>query len=91
MFDKLIARLKQGNTVTIDQLARELGTSPEVVNGMIDHMTRHGWLRSLSASCDSTCSACVFARDCTRATTSRVWQPVVLDPTPARRVSSSTD
>ncbi len=74
MLDKIVALLKQGGTVTIDQMARELGTSPEVVSGMIDHMTRQGWLRSMSASCDSACSACRFARECTRADeNSRIW------------------
>jgi len=79
MFDKLMMILKRGGTVTLDQMARELGTSPEVVDGMIDHMTRQGWLRAMSASCDTMCSACMFARDCTRAENGRVWQPVPLD------------
>ncbi len=76
MFDKLMTRLKRGGTVTIDQMARELDTSPEVVSGMIEHMTRQGWLRSMSASCDSMCSACTFARDCGRVEKTRTWQPV---------------
>ena len=73
MFDKLLALLKRGGTVTIDQAARELDTTPEVVSGMIDHMTRAGWLRSMSASCDTRCSECLFARDCTRADNNRIW------------------
>jgi hypothetical protein len=73
MFDKLLALLKRGGTVTIDQAARELDTTPEVVSGMIDHMTRAGWLRSMSASCDTRCGECVFARDCTRADNQRIW------------------
>jgi DNA-binding Lrp family transcriptional regulator len=74
MFDKLMALLKRGGTITIDQMARELDASPEVVSGMIDHMTRQGWLRSMSASCDSACSACRFAHDCTRADkNNRIW------------------
>ncbi len=40
MFDKLMTRLKRGGTVTVDQMARELDTSPEVVGQMIDHLTR---------------------------------------------------
>jgi DNA-binding Lrp family transcriptional regulator len=79
MFNRLLTILKRGGTVTVDQMARELETSPEVVSGMIDHMTRQGWLRSMSASCDSTCGECLFARDCTRVETSRVWQPVSID------------
>ena len=73
MLDKIMALLKRNSTVTIDQMARELDTSPEMVSGMIDHMTRQGWLRSMSASCDSACSACLFARDCTRADNHRIW------------------
>jgi hypothetical protein len=73
MFDKLLVLLKRGGTVTINQAARELDTTPEVVSGMIDHMTRAGWLRSMSASCDTRCSECLFARDCTRADNHRIW------------------
>ena len=73
MFDKLMTMLKRGGTVTIDQMACELDTSPEVVSGMIDHMARQGWLRSMSASCDSACGACVFARDCVRVEQARTW------------------
>jgi len=81
MFDKLLALLKRGGTITIDQMARELDTSPEVVNGMIDHMTRQGWLRTMSVSCDSACSACLFARDCVREDKARTWQSVSMDAT----------
>ncbi len=73
MLDKLMVLLKRKGTVTIDQAARELDTSPEVVSGMIDHLTRQGWLRSMSASCDSVCNACLFARDCTRVDNNRIW------------------
>ncbi len=73
MFDKLLGLLKRGGTLTIDQAARELDTTPEVVSGMIDHMARAGWLRSMSASCDPHCGECLFVRDCTRADHQRVW------------------
>jgi DNA-binding Lrp family transcriptional regulator len=73
MFDKLLAMLRRGGTMTIDQLARELDTSPEVVRGMIDHMTRQGWLSAMSASCDSACDACLFARDCVKVEKAQTW------------------
>lgn len=74
MFGRLMSLLKRDGTVTIDQMARELETTPEVVNGMIDHMVRAGSLRQMSASCDTACSECMFARDCTRAGQSKVWR-----------------
>jgi hypothetical protein len=73
MFNKLMTVLRRGGTVTIDQMARELETSPEVVSGMIDHMARQGWLRAMSASCDTTCGECMFAPDCARADNNRIW------------------
>ena len=73
MFDRLLTMLKRGGTITIDQMACELDTSPEVVSGMIDHMARQGWLRAMSASCDSACSACTFSRDCVRVEKTRTW------------------
>jgi Mn-dependent DtxR family transcriptional regulator len=73
MFDKLMSMLRRDGAVTIDQMARELGTSPEVVNGMIEHMTRVGWLQRMNANCDLTCRECVFVRDCARAGQSQVW------------------
>ncbi len=73
MFDRLLALLKRGGAVTIDQAARELDTTPEVVSGMIDHLTRAGWLRSLSPSCETRCGECLFARDCARADNQRIW------------------
>ena len=35
MFDQLMSMLKRGGTVTVDQMARELDTSPELVGQMI--------------------------------------------------------
>ena len=91
MFHKLMALLNRGHTVTIDQLARELDSTPEVVSGMIDHMTRQGWLRSMSASCDSACSACMFTRDCVRPEQVRLWQPVSLEVTPPESLRAALD
>ncbi len=74
MFDKLMSILKRGGTVTVDQVARELETSPELVGQMIDHLASTGWLRQMGVSCDTACNQCVFVRDCQHIGESRVWQ-----------------
>lgn len=74
MFDKLMSILKRGGTVTVDQMARELDTSPELVGQMINHLANAGWLRQMGVSCEGACNQCVFARDCRRVGESRVWQ-----------------
>jgi hypothetical protein len=73
MFDKLMTLLKRGGTVTVDEVARQLDTTPEVVAGMIDHMTRTGQLRPMNVSCDLVCNQCLLVRDCQKPNRSRVW------------------
>ena len=73
MFDKLMTRLKRGGTVTVDEMARELDTTPEVVAGMIDHLTRTGQLHPMNMSCDLACNQCLLVRDCQGPSRSRVW------------------
>jgi predicted transcriptional regulator len=74
MFDKLLSILKRGGAVTVEQLARELGTSPAVVSQMIDHLTQAGWLRQVGVSCEGVCSQCIFAHDCQRFGEGRTWE-----------------
>ena len=74
MLAKLQAILQRGGTVTLDQAARELDTSPEVVRALLDHLTRLGGLRQMTTSCDSACAGCTLARDCERTAQGQVWQ-----------------
>jgi hypothetical protein len=77
MLERLLTLLQRGGTITIDQLARELETSPEVVSGMMDYLARQGWVKSLTASCTATCGGCALARECAplggREEQARVW------------------
>ena len=73
MFDKLMTLLKRGGTVTVDEMARKLDTTPEVVAGMIDHMTRTGQLHPMNVSCDLACNQCLLVRDCQKPNRSQVW------------------
>ena len=74
MLDKLMGLLQRGGTVTVEQVAHELDTTPEVVTGMMEHLAHTGWVHDLALTCDQHCTACVFARDCTHFTRGRVWQ-----------------
>lgn len=74
MFDKLLVMLKHGGTRTVDDIARELDTTPEVIGGMIDHLARAGQLHLMLASCDLACNQCLLVRDCQKPQRGRVWQ-----------------
>jgi Mn-dependent DtxR family transcriptional regulator len=73
MLERLLKLVQRGGTLTIDQMARELETSPEVVSGMMDHLARQGWVKSVTASCDAACGGCALARACVRGKQARVW------------------
>jgi hypothetical protein len=74
MLEKLMSMLKRGGTVTVAEMARELDTTPEVVAGMVDHMTRTGQLRPMNVSCDLACNQCLVARDCHKPQHQRIWR-----------------
>jgi hypothetical protein len=74
MFAKLMSVLQRGGTVTINDVARELDTTPEVVAGMIDHLARAGQLRPMAVSCDLGCKQCLVVRDCQKPQRGHVWR-----------------
>ena len=76
MFNKLLAILKHGGSVTTDQIARELNTTPALVNEMLVHMSWAGWLKQMDASCSSGCEQCRLVGNCNRSPQARVWQVV---------------
>jgi len=76
MLDQLMSMLKRGGTLTIDQMARELDTTPGMVTAMIDHLSRSGRLKQMDINCDSACSQCALANDCRHVDRGRVWQIV---------------
>ncbi len=74
MLDQLMAMLQRGGTVTLEQVARELDTTPEVAAGMLEHLARAGWLRNLASECHQACGGCALARECGPNPRGRVWQ-----------------
>ncbi len=76
IFDKLMVMMNRGGTITVDQIAHELNTTPAMVGEMIDYLARSGWLKPMGTSCDSSCSRCALASDCRHLDQSRVWQVI---------------
>jgi len=74
MLDRLMSMLQRGGTVTVAEMAHDLDTTPEMVAGMIDHMTRTGQLRPMAVSCDLGCNQCLVVRDCQKPQRGQVWR-----------------
>jgi hypothetical protein len=64
MLNQLLALLEIGGTWRVIDLAAALGTSPELVNAMLDYLTRSGKLELPEQSCAGACTTCALASTC---------------------------
>lgn len=58
MLSKLLELLQEGGTRRIDDLARELGTTPQLIEVMLEDLARRGYLRRITARCPDLCTQC---------------------------------
>lgn len=75
MLDKLLGIIKEGGSLTPAKLAKELNTTPTMVEMMIEELTRRGLLRGseLSTKCEGdACSTCYLAKSC-KPKLQKVW------------------
>lgn len=63
MLEKLLAEIRKGGTLEVCALAENLGSSPQMVEAMLEHLRRSGLLRSYQA-CAEACSGCSLKGDC---------------------------
>ncbi len=73
MLETLLAMLRRGGTRRLGDLALELGTTPELVEMMLEDLTRMGYLRPVDGQCGDRCSACPLKGTCAVAGGGRVW------------------
>jgi predicted ArsR family transcriptional regulator len=73
----LVEKIHSGGTMEVSALAAELGTSPAMIEAMLEHLQRQGIVRRCGQSSEA-CSACGLGATCAiepgRAI--RVWQSV---------------
>lgn len=72
MLTELLARLRAGGVRRVADLARELDTTPEMVELMLEELARLGYLRSLEQHCGAACESCRLSGLCA-AGGGRVW------------------
>ena len=85
MLEKLLAMLRRGNVYSYADLARELGVSEALLEGMLENLARLGYLRLVSnppAGCQSAggslanvghCQGCSMKGACAVGGQGRVW------------------
>lgn len=73
MLEQLLNILHQGGSHTVAGLAQKLGTSPTMVEVMLEDLTRRGYLQTIGDRCTSECEHCPFGSGCTVAGAKQVW------------------
>ncbi|HIE38166.1 MAG TPA: hypothetical protein EYH30_01740 [Anaerolineales bacterium] len=64
MLSRLLELLGTGGTHRVPDLARELETTPELVEMMLEDLTRMGHLKLVGGECVERCAACPLAGMC---------------------------
>jgi DNA-binding Lrp family transcriptional regulator len=74
MLEQLMSILKRGGAASIDQLAVELNTTPQMVTQLVEYLEQAGRLKKIGAGCKQPCSGCYLARECHLIAHGRIWQ-----------------
>ncbi len=79
MLKKLLALIEKNNGYQVEDLARELNTTPKIITAMLGTLTRQGYLGKVEQTCSSACESCPLAKQCKVASKSsaQIW---VLNP-----------
>jgi predicted ArsR family transcriptional regulator len=74
LLDRLLSLLRQGGVRSLAEVAAELGTSPALVEAMLEDLSRRGYLRPVEAQCARECAGCAQSGRCAVSGAGRVWQ-----------------
>ena len=70
MLERLLKLLQTGGTFRTIELARAMGTSPELVDAMLESLSRMGHLK-IADTCGDQCLGCSLA--CTSNARTKIW------------------
>ena len=76
MLEKLLAEIRSGGTLEVHVLAGKLGTTPALVEAMLEHLERSGLLQAYHG-CHGACSGCGLKDACQHSDLPRgmrIWQ-----------------
>lgn len=78
MLNRLLHLLEEGGTRRVSDLAKELETTPELVEVMLEDLTRMGYVKPVTSECSDKCATCPMSDACAAGDPSasgggRVW------------------
>ncbi len=73
MLEKLVEEIRLGGTLETGALAARLGTTPRLVEAMLEHLQRSGLIQAY-VNCSDGCLGCSLQNACKKPGTLRLWQ-----------------
>jgi predicted ArsR family transcriptional regulator len=73
MLERLLVILGQSGAVSYGDLARGLGIDQQLVQQMVEHLARLGYLRPVAGSCGEGCKACPVDDQCLSGGSDQIW------------------
>jgi len=75
MLEQLVKEIRAGGTLEVSSLAARFGTSPQIIEAMLEHLQRNGYIQTY-VRCDDGCQGCGLRNACSKPdqTTLRLWQ-----------------
>lgn len=73
MFEQLMNEIRAGGTLETGTLAARLGTSPQLVEAMLEHLQRAGLIQPY-VNCGEGCQGCSLRQACVKQSAIRIWQ-----------------
>ncbi len=74
MLEQLLNEIRAGGTLETDALATRLGTTPQLIEAMLEHLQRSGLIQSY-VNCNDGCLGCSLQDMCKKTPGGvRLWQ-----------------
>ena len=75
MLEQLVNEIRAGGTLETGDLATRLGTTPQMIEAMLEHLRRNGLVQSYS-DCGEGCQGCSLQKTCGKQGSQgiRIWQ-----------------
>lgn len=80
MLEQLVNEIRLGGTMNTAKLAQRLGTSPQLIEAMLEHLERSGLIQSY-IHCETGCAGCSLHSACQGPDprTIQLWQSTAPD------------
>ena len=73
MLKQILGRVSEGGVWTVEGLAREMRTTPELITAMLDDLVRLGYLKPVGGACGGACASCPMDGCCVTGPAQKVW------------------